>query len=192
MLGLGGSIGSGDLQDLVIAFYSSNFSSGVDSWGHFSETGTPDLEYNQTGPDGENGWLKITYNDNQDAVGLERNFATHLGTTDRSSEQYYSGKFKIYIQDSGTLWGPHSAGDNSVVVKLQVGGIVEDFNVEKNTLTNLNIRSSDYQSAHNWLQKIRIVFLTADDLPEAGAIWWLKDVEVEVNDNKRTANIDWD
>lgn len=141
----------------------------ADFFQQYSVEGTLSLTANQSAPDGSTGWLKGAFN--QDQVGFSGI------TTDSSnpfaivSGQDYKISFKIFLSDGAGQWpsGPTttqaSVGDAAFSQEITAGEVA------------LFSQTSTAASTNNVL--FVYWYLPAEDRPNAGAQFYIKDFKVE-------------
>ena len=130
MLGLGGSLLFGGKVQRLIFSYTSDFTSGVDSWEAYNlglsggTEGSPTVSGNDSGPDGAGGWLKMEYDQDQSGYsGLSRDlgWSAREGTPEMQGTKKYDYaeiNFKIHLVETGS---DHWGGSDPVM--LTVGAL---------------------------------------------------------------------
>ena len=184
MLGLGNSIVSGSPSQRLIATYTSDFSSGVDSWAAYSVQGTLTLAGNQDGVDSEDDWLKGTFDTNQtDGMsGIKRPDTFD----DVQLGDQFSISLKIRIISGSDHW---DGSDDVLTYLLPVGSenlvpVYYPANAVQDSTTTLDsgIISGgvvDVDDGAGNLGDIIIRWQLAGDKPKAGAVFYVKDIVVK-------------
>ena len=186
MLGLGSAIYMSKLPGLkLLGTYTSDFSSNTDGWSALSVEGDLELTANATVA-GSDGWLKGEFDENQtDSLsGIEKN--SPLGATSMIGD-YWSISYKIYLSSSN--W-THESGEtddvNHIFKYVHVGSsdYTTDFFGANNAAAKGQAVSYDFnvataQTSTTPLDLLQFYFTnttTKDDVPQAGAIFYLKDI----------------
>ena len=187
MLGLGNSIVSGSPSQRLIATYTSDFSSGVDSWAAYSVQGTLTLAGNQDGVDGEDDWLKGTFDTNQTSgpSGISR---PNTFTDVRLGDQF-SISLKIRIISGSDHW---DGSDDVLTYLYPVGSdnvsppnyLYHTFNAVQDATTTsdsgiINVSVFSVSDTSGDLGDISIRWLLSGDKPKAGAVFYVKDIVVK-------------
>ena len=180
MLGLGNSVisSSYNREFKLLSTYTSDFTSGLDSWGAYSVQGTLTLQANQTAPgSGEAGWLKGTFDTNQDnQAGIVHN--NPFGSLSLGPPGYHEITMKVYLDNpSGSLgdyWGGtddvttycivNNKGINSAVAQEQV----VNFSGSSVVFTNVIVNTGEHDAAIYWI--------SSGDRPAANAVFYIKDI----------------
>lgn len=185
MLGLGSSIIKGGGGGLTLwGTYTSDFSSGVDSWAPISiESSSSDLVLSSaTGPDGESGWLKGVYGaDQTDAYsGIVRS-GTWTGNTDGNSvsdAKRVEVSAKIYLEND---WD----GTDDVTTFFHGGAVTATSSLNYNTevaqdaittvsgIINLSTTGGSNSTVY-------ISWKAANDPPQNTAIFWFKNIVYKI------------
>ena len=186
MLGLGSSIMKGGIDPLTLwGTYTSDFSSGVDSWQASSvESSSSDLTLSSaTGPDGESGWLKGVYSANQtDAlsgivyIGL---WSGNISGNNMSDAKRIEISAKIYLEND---WD----GSDAVTTFFHPGASANasqsvNYNTEvaQDTITTIS-GTVDVSDSSNSNATAFITWRAANDAPQNGAIFWFKTIVFKI------------
>ena len=187
MLGLGNSLTRKSLTRRVINTYTSDFSSGIDSWQAYSVQGTLSLAGNQDSVDSENDWLKGTFDTNQTAgpSGLSR---PNTFTDVRLGDQF-SVSVKIRIISGSDHW---DGSDNVLTFFYPVGTDnvsppnflyrALDAVQDETTTADSDIISTsvfDVNNVSGDLGALYIRWFSTGDKPKAGAVFYVKDIVVK-------------
>tara|TARA_R110002020_G_scaffold132409_1_gene295661 strand:- start:1011 stop:1544 length:534 start_codon:yes stop_codon:yes gene_type:complete len=175
MLGLGNNIikGGGAIEELILT-YTSDFTSGVDGWEKYSvDQGDLALAANQT-IDSSGGWLKCTYDATQTSLsGIQRQIGVPVLAGDRFVEQ-----FTIYIVDDSGKWDPEGDSD-AVSVKHTItnNNLIFGANLDESVTRSGATSNNGLGAADPY---IILQFATADDFPQAGAVFFIKDYTLSI------------
>ncbi len=187
MLGLGNSIVNGSPSQRLIATYTSDFSSGVDSWAAYSVQGTLTLAGNQDGVGGEDDWLKGTFDTNQTSgpSGISR---ANTFTDVRLGDQF-SISLKLRIISGSDHW---DGSDDVLTYLYPVGSdnvsppnyLYHAFNAVQDATTTpdsgiINVSVFNVSDVSGDLGDISIRWLFSGDKPKAGAVFYVKDIVVK-------------
>lgn len=184
MLGLGNSIINQDLvEKTTIASFTSDFtggggdnSSSIES--HSLEAGTLNFTTNQS-IGGQDNWLKVQY------TATQTDAASGIKIDDFVSTPGVIGdilnfSYKIYIVNSGGLWDPEGDTD-AVFTSTQLFGKLSNADI---TTDQISTRSGTLTATTNYTtgqgDLILASFSVPDDLPQANAIFYIKDIVVTV------------
>jgi len=152
---------------IVKADYTSDFTSDNNNWDPISVTGNLTQTFNQTVA-GSAGWMKNVYDTNQpNTSGI---IYTNLLPSSQEVGDFAILKFKIYLD------GDWDGTDNVTQLSTQLiaGGSIEtEIPQDKETEVYItsNITTAGFYNRH-----AQIRFAESGDLPQAGAIFWIKDV----------------
>ena len=184
MLGLGNSIITSDGIKQPFFSYYSDFTSGVDGWadGGLTEGGTISLAANQTIA-GESGWLRCTYpaTNQTDISGIHH--STLMASLTGEVGDYAVGRMRFYFYHDGST--DHWTGSDDVAVYFFTGSGWETYNayttgVPLNTAKDMNLNFGP-DTDGSWPAPIEIWFTTTpNDLPQAGAVFYIKDVSIQI------------
>lgn len=165
MLGLGsGLFRDPGISQQLLGTYTSDFTSGIDGWGQYDAAII--IGGNQS-IDGSSGWLKVAFTETQDN---ESGITKSLGWATTAGD-LITYEFKIHIVDGGGDWDPEGDSD----------AVTTKWNFGQNITANLNLdqtytRTGDMTvQANSADQTARILWAFADDLPQAGAVFYVKD-----------------
>ena len=189
MLGLGGSIVSSSKPPTleVINTYTSDFSSGIDSWAAYSVQGTLTLAGNQDGVDSEDNWLKGTFDTNQ-TDGL-----SGIKRPDTFDDVQLGDQFSISLKIRIISGSDHWDGSDDVLTYLYPVGsdnvsppnyLYHAFNAVQDATTTpdsgiINVSVFSVSDASGDLGDISIRWLLSGDKPKAGAVFYVKDIVVK-------------
>tara|TARA_R100000654_G_scaffold57865_1_gene84465 strand:+ start:707 stop:1240 length:534 start_codon:yes stop_codon:yes gene_type:complete len=175
MLGLGVNLAGRKGKRIVYKYvsdFSDSYDAAVDLIVADSVQGTLTFTANVDSTlDGEaNDWLKAEFDTNQtDGIsGVKLNIADEISNGDLIKIDY-----KIYIDNSSNKWGPN----NNIFTSSSVGGINSGGNVIANQVSNV---SRTITASANNAGVVLAAWAVNEDKPEAGAIFYLKDVIVTV------------
>jgi len=174
MLGLSNSLISNGLN-IRRYTYTSDFTSGADNWEAFSVQGTLTLATNQTAPgSGEAGWLKGTFDTNQDnQSGIKISIQNAFGISRIFPGGYHEVTAKIYLDSPGDndYWG---GADDVATYFLANGQGISD------NVTQEQVFSYSGSPSNNFLtdttSDISLYWIGAGDRPAAGAVFYIKDI----------------
>ena len=186
MLGISNGLMTGGYvtPDILLASYSSNFTDDVDGWiaiGIEDDSDDLTLEHNQTF-NGTPGWLKGTFAEDQSSDGGIRMNTDH-GTWAPASGQegdYIVYSYTIYLDDASTWGGNAPVSTDLRVLELNFRNQVTPatvFSVTSASATNSEFLTLD---AGYDRQAPNIMWFVASDEPLAGAIFYVKDIEVKL------------
>jgi hypothetical protein len=158
--------------------YTSDFTSGVDNWAASSVQGTLTLTANQTAPgSGEAGWLKGTFDTNQDNQAGIKNTALFGGNILMKIGGYHELSMKIYLDNpsasTGDYWG--GADDVGTFGLINGRGLSPTPQVPQEEVFNLSEKSSNFTS-ETTNQTGDIYWISAGDRPAANAVFYIKDI----------------
>jgi len=202
MLGLGSSLLFGGKVQRLIFEYTSDFTSGVDSWEKWTQTqGTPTISGNDSGPDGAGGWLKMVFDQNQTSTsGLKRDlgWTGREGTAEMQETKkgdYAEISFKIHLVETGS---DHWGGSDNVSIIVSAlgdgeGGLYDSgdqFNTQiggsggivQNQTTSISLnRYALFQTTDgSYIDDVRILFKQTGDKPANGAVFYIKDYNIKI------------
>lgn len=193
MLGLGKSIHRDGMHGLAVlgngydVYYHSDFSTGVDRIKPYSEAvGNLTITPGETAPgsDDTGSWLKCVYTATMSSGTSGVQVEPFWGTTEDGTVigpgdigHFIAIIVTIHIVDGGGLWDPEGDSD-SVSWRFEYG----------NNLSFTQTTALDTTSTHNTLiypqtstyngtgqGNVKIGFQTADDMPQSGATFYIKD-----------------
>ena len=117
MLGLGNSVTSSSYNQEIklLGTYTSDFTSGTNGWSAYSVQGSLTLQANQTAPgSGEAGWLKGTFDTNQDNISGIENTNLFGGPKTLGPPGYHEITMKVYLDNPGGSLGDFWGGTDNV------------------------------------------------------------------------------
>jgi len=181
MLGLGNGLAKKSLVRRLINTYTSDFSSGVDSWAAYSVDGTLALAGNQDSVDSENDWLKGTFDTDQTNGGSGITRANTF--TDVQLGDQFSISVKIRIISGDDHWDGsddvitflYPVGSNNYPL-ISAGNAVQD---DTTTLDSGIIAIPVYDTDPSTVGDIVIQWQIPGDKPKAGAVFYVKDIVVK-------------
>ena len=189
MLGLGSSITTGGaiIAPSIKATFTSDFTSDVDGWLAFSiQNSSSDLTlaantnpYDDLGGSAPNsdGWLRGTYGVTQTNInGVHRNGWITGYTKERGD--YVVLSLKLYIVNDSGKWG--GSDDVEVLITTPPSNPNSSQDVPLDTETTLNYTSNPDADGVYAQTSIQVLTQTAGDLPQVGAVFYIKDVVVQV------------
>ena len=174
MLGLGGDLMSGGyIGDTLLASYVSDFTSDADGWSAYSVEGTLTLAGGQTAPGssatGE--WLKGTFDTTQTSgSGIQ---IANFGPTGLTTGDYLVITYDVYLLDDSGKWDPEGDSD-PVSHRVAIMGIASTTLVDLDTLTSAGPLT--LTSTGGAQRTLILEVSTADDRPQAGAVFYIKSI----------------
>lgn len=191
MLGLGNSIVRSSAASLPLGTYTSDFTSGVDSWEPWSEQGTMTLTGAQNLPDGsgDSTWLKVAYDTNQTS-GPSGIFVRNITTGwTRNTTDHFEVSMEIYLKNGsggdGSSWG----GTDDVNTRFRAG---TQANPSLDNVTGADVSLSIDQDVavlfqpgasgtigQSAYQDLVIHFTSAGDKPASDAIFFVRNIVVD-------------
>ena len=171
--------------ELKLSYYS-DFSTGVDDWAQSAQVlGTLALVGGQTAPGspatGE--WLRGTYDTTQDqtggAPGIQLANSRWLDVWNEDSEvgDIFTISYDIYFLNDGGKWDPEGDED-AVSSTAQQYAITATTDVELNTITSVD---ETITNAGNNARVVVLNVVVADDRPQAGAVFYIKNVVAKIH-----------
>ena len=172
MLGLGNSLTAGSyIAPTLRQTYRSDFTSDNDGWSGASiEGGSLTQTFNQT-IGGSDGWMKNVYPANQtNTSGLLKNVL--VGATDQVGD-FVTIQFKIYLD------GNWDGSDNvsGFIINSIASNIILD--IPQDEVVQVDVTSDPSPDA-GYSNSIQLLFNTAGDRPQSGAIFYIKDIEIDL------------
>ena len=165
----------------LLATYTSDFTSSVDSWSVSSNTeGTLTLTSNQTAPgSGEAGWLKGTYDSDQtNPSDIQRasGFSVRPG-------DYFSASFKIYLDNPGASLGTYWDGTDDVdggFTVLAGRGNANDIDaIPQEQVVTRDHHNSPVGPTFTSNSTILFRLTSSPDTPKANAVFYVKDIVIK-------------
>lgn len=183
MLGLGNSITHATrLPGGLIFTYNSDFTSNIDSWTQYSVEGDAWTFQAGQNPPGQSGndWLKVTVTDTQTNMsGIKRNI---LSSINESVGDYLTFQYKIYLYHDGST--DHWEGTDEVSTYNFVGTFNPNpaaaQDVALNTVATVGPHTLGPDSDGSYGDDLHITFAVSSDNPQAGAVFYIKDVELKL------------
>ena len=178
MLGLGSSLlHSGSIADTLLFSYTSDFTSSIDSFiAQSIEDSASDLTltYNET-ISGSDGWLKGVFAEDQASPG---GIKWHDGTVAMFPDNgltgdYFTYSYKIYLHDTST-WG-----SDDVRTSLNVLNIHHYDQITPEGVVNVS-GTSTFSGDDYDRNGPMFIWNLVDDQPSAGAVFYIKDVRVDL------------
>jgi len=186
MLGLGSSLSQHTSPDYpqLRATFTSDFTSDVDGWtAHSIQNSSSDLTLAAntnpnddlgTGPDSD-GWLRGTYGVTQtDLNGIMKN--GWISGYTKSPGDYIIISFKVYLVNDSGKWG--GSDDVTMFISTPIAPVNPEVALDTEVTVN-GTTDVDLDGAYTGTA-ISILTQTAGDLPQAGAVFYVKDVVVQV------------
>ena len=189
MLGLGNSIVRSSAASLPLGTYTSEFTSGIDSWEAWSVEGNLTLTGAQNLPDGSanNTWLKVAYDTNQ-VTGVSGIIVKDITTGwTRTATDYFEMSMEIYLKNGsggdGSSWG----GTDDVSTRFRVGteGLAENVSgadvlqaIDQDVAVSFQPAASG-SIGNNTYQDLAIHFTSAGDKPASDAIFFVRNIVVD-------------
>jgi len=172
MLGLGSSLVTGGPSEKVLATFTSDFTSGTDSFVASSiDEGDLNLTTNQT-IDGTGGWLKGTFTETQTSnFILFRRLNIPLSY---SVGDTFEMSYKFYVVDDSNKWGSSPPIRHMVTLNNTSG--VTYVDVPYDTTTSQSFTKSITGSSST----VNISFDFTQEKPSADAVFYVKDIELKV------------
>ena len=171
--------------ELKLSYYS-DFSTGVDDWAQSAQVlGTLALVGGQTAPGSPatEEWLRGTYDTTQDqtggAPGIQLANSRWLDVWNEDSEvgDIFTISYDIYFLNDGGKWDPE--GDEDAVSSMaQQYAITATTDVELNTITSVD---ETITNAGNNAKVVVLNVVAADDRPQAGAVFYIKNVVAKIH-----------
>ncbi len=190
MLGLGlgvnkstkGAVQTQDLRlDVDQAVITANFFSDYNI-----DNGSLAVSQSQT-VGGESGWTKYVYpagGNEANISGLFKGDLISLG--ELTTGLYWDVQFKIYLEDPNDwLIG---AGNTEVTTQVNFGNSLKKNNIVPNQVHTFSLTAPG-QIASTPSERFFLAWQTTNDLPRAGATFYLKDFKLRIALNESTANI---
>ena len=178
MLGLGnGIVTSNTLKQPFFSYYS-NFTSDTDNWVQDSVQGDDwTLTANQTIA-GESGWVKVEVTDTQTNLSGIKN-PMFTGLTDIGGD-YLVYRYRIYLYDNGNNWW-ESTDDVTVYTASNLSptaGITAGVPLDEDTVLGPITLGPDGDGIY--ADNFYVWFSDITDNPQAGAIFYVKDISVQL------------
>jgi hypothetical protein len=170
MLGLGNSTSNSTVLSGDFVFFKSRLSSS-DFTGLSIEGGDMTFTEGST-VDGTDGWLKCVYpnQDQSNQSGITNNTFLHSVTATGSN---FTVSYDIYLEDSSKWQGPDDVRTHTILYNY---GTSENIPVDQSFF----YESTSAGLANN-NNAISIYWLTANDLPKAGATFYIKNLTIKIN-----------
>jgi hypothetical protein len=136
---------------------------------------------------GQSGWTKYVY----PAAGNEANISglfkgDLISLAELTAGLYWDVEFKIYLEDANDwLTG---AGNTEVTTQVNFGNTLKKNNVVPDQVHTFSL-SAPAQIATTPSERFFLAWQTTNDLPRAGATFYLKDFKFKIAENETTANI---
>ena len=190
MLGLGSNLATGGYVGgpILMSSYISDFTTGGDGWGDYSvqtfEGVGLTYAYNQT-IDSTSGWLKVTY-PNQDQTNISGIANINLLGADRQKGDFAIISYKVYYVDGGGKW---TGTDTDVSHRVYVMGkdnprIDAPMDATFTVADMVTIASTEprfpWSASYSRDVYFYVSYIPNDDLPLAGAVFYIKDIRVDV------------
>ena len=186
MLGLANAMSSGGAVYKLVDTYTSDFTGGggdnSSDWGDFSvEGGSITYTTNTDSIGGENDWLKCAFPANQTVTS---GITSDCNNFTMSKSDYQTFSFKIYLDgdwegsDAVSIGLGFQSTSNGVIVdaSLRTSAVLNTASVAQDTVvTVFGICNS--QNTNN--TNMRIYASSILDEPQAGALMYIKDVEIK-------------
>ena len=136
---------------------------------------------------GEQGWTKYVYpsaGNEANISGLYKGDLIALGQL--TAGMYWDVEFKIYLEDSNDwLTG---AGNTEVTTQVNFGNTLKKNNIVPDQIHTFSL-TAPAQIATTPSERFFLAWQTTNDLPRAGATFYLKDFKFKIAVNENTANI---
>ena len=182
MLGLGSSmLQQQKLPDKLSFTYTDDFDDDGSGWvSHSIEGGNISFAYDQDIPSGSGGgWMKCTYpNTNQtNSSGIIH--TSMFNTVTDAVGQYARVSCKVYLYDDGSgLWGSDPVKITLYVdIESEIGD--GNANVPLNQEVELDMTFGP-DTDGSWLNIFIIYFNESGELPQANAVFYVKDLVVDI------------
>jgi len=189
MFGLGSTIGKDyNREHLLLAEYKSDFTSTSSGFLHFDDSGTTNAFAAGQTIGGFSDWLRVTNNTNEaDNSGIRHSSALNVASQTGESEatgDFAIVSYMIYIYHDGSTdhWGGTDAVSHYIKVHSDQQAARE---IELNTITRVNVITSGHGDS-SYSDKLIFGFDTAGDLPQDGAVYYIRDIHSRILRKKYT------
>lgn len=174
MLGLGLGVNKQTPATGFYFSYEAEVISSSDGWEAYSVTGASSLDYNVSHPTLGGGWMRLTIDDTQtSAAGLKYTYPQAIPTGSTIVVSY------DIILNPVTGWDPEGDTDT---VKWRTQSCGRLFNTEITTASFVTTVSNSLEPTYGFGTDVMLLYVTeADDLPQAGAQIYIKDVSIVIS-----------